>query len=203
MTGVLPLVPMNEHDDRSLLQVHLEEGNRLRRRLPGACDAHVLAAAVVVRETLQQGGKLLICGNGGSAAASQHLAAEFVGALDPAVVRRGLPAVALTADTSILTAVGNDFGLEAVFERQVEALGRAGDTLLAISASGQSENVVRAARRARAARMTVVGLTGAGGGDLAACCDLCIRVPSDQTQQVQEAHLAIGHVLCALVERTV
>ena len=196
------MAAMNEHDDRSLLEAHLEEGDGLRRLLPDACGAQVLAAAMVVRRTLQQGGKLLICGNGGSAAASQHLAAEFVGALDPAVARRGLPAVALTTDTSIITAVGNDFGLEAVFERQVEALGKAGDTLLAISTSGQSENVVRAARRAQAADMAVAGLTGADGGALAACCDVCVRVPSSRTQQVQEAHLAIGHVLCALVERT-
>ena len=192
---------MEDHDDRSLLAAHVEEGIGVRRRLPDACGSEVLAAARAVRRTLQQGGALLICGNGGSAAASQHLAAEFVGALDPAVTRRGLPAVALTTDPSIITAVGNDFGLGAVFERQVEALGRAGDTLLAISTSGQSENVVRAARRARAARMTVVGLTGADGGALAACCDVCIRVPSNRTQQVQEAHLAIAHVVCALVER--
>jgi len=192
---------MDDHDDRSRLAAHFDAGIELRRRLTDACGDEVLAAVRAVRRTLQHGGKLLICGNGGSAAASQHLAAEFVGALDPSVARRGLPAVALTTDTSIVTAVGNDFGLGAVFERQVEALGNAGDVLLAISTSGASENVMRAARRARAARMTVVGLTGAGGDGLAACCDLCIRVPSSQTQQVQEAHLAIGHVVCALVER--
>ena len=192
---------MDDHAGRSLLEAHVEEGIEVRRRLPDACGSEVLAVARAVRRTLQQGGTLLICGNGGSAAASQHLAAEFVGALDPAVARRALPAVALTTDASIITAVGNDFGPEAVFERQVEALGRAGDVLLAISASGQSRNVVRAARRARAARMTVAGLTGADGGALAECCDVCVRVPSTRTQQVQEAHLAIAHVVCALVER--
>lgn len=192
---------MTQRDERALLAAHLDEGSRVRRRMVDACADDILAAVRAIRQALQQNGKLLLCGNGGSAADSQHIAAEFVSGLDPSVARRSLPAVALTTDSSIMTAVGNDFGFADVFERQVEALGRAGDVLLAISTSGRSENVVRAARKARATGMTAVGMTGASGGALAADCDFCIRVPSDQTQHVQEAHIAIGHVLCALVER--
>lgn len=192
---------MTERDDQVLAAAHFDEGIRVRRRIADGCVDDILAAVREIRQTFRKGGKLLLCGNGGSAADSQHLAAEFVSALDPSVARRGLPAVALTTDSSIMTAVGNDFGFARVFERQVEALGRSGDVLLAISTSGNSENVVRAARQARATGMKVVGMTGASGGDLAACSDYCIRIPSNQTQHIQEAHVAVGHVLCALVER--
>ena len=192
---------MTKRDERVLAAAHFDEGIQVRRRIADDCADDILAAVREIRQAFRKNGKLLLCGNGGSAADSQHLAAEFVSALDPTVARRGLPAVALTTDSSIMTAVGNDFGFAHVFERQVETLGRAGDVLLAISTSGNSENVVRASRRARATGMTVVGMTGASGGNLAACCDVCIRVPSDQTQHVQEAHIAIGHILCALVER--
>ncbi len=129
------------------------------------------------------------------------MAAEFVNVLDKAFARPPLAAVALTTDTSFLTAAANDFGFESIFERQVEALGKAGDVLLAITTSGRSANVLRAARRAGELGIAVIGLTGSDGGDLAGVSDPCIVVPAKSTQHIQEAHIVIGHVFCDLVQR--
>ena len=141
---------------------------------------------------------MLLCGNGGSAADAQHIAAEFVGRFR--MERRALPAVCLTTNTSTLTAVSNDYRYEDCFSRQVEAFGAPGDLLVAISTSGRSPNVLQAARLARARRLRVIGLTGAGGGELAELSDAPIIVPSRDTQRIQECHIAIAHVLCELVE---
>lgn len=154
--------------------------------------------AGVMREALASGHKVLFCGNGGSAADSQHLAAEFVGRFQKE--RGALPAIALTVDTSILTAVGNDYGFEQVFARQVEALAQAGDVLVGISTSGNSPDVVNAVEAARARGVYCVGMTAAGGGRLAALCDECIAVPAKVTARAQEMHILIGHILCELVE---
>ena len=162
-------------------------------------DAIVRAASLIVK-TLRSGGKVLLCGNGGSPADCQHMAAEFVSRLTKDFERQGLPAIALTTDTSFLTAYANDCGFGGVFERQVETLGRPGDTLLGISTSGNSTNVIRAVEAARRSGMHTVALTG-GGGHLAQAADVPVSVPSDDTQYVQEAHLAIEHILCGLVER--
>jgi D-sedoheptulose 7-phosphate isomerase len=165
-----------------------------------ACIDEIEAAARILVETLRGGGKLLICGNGGSAADAQHLATEFVSTLTVDHPRPSIPAVALTTDTSLLTAVANDFGVEGMFARQVESLGAEGDALIAISTSGNSANVLRAAETARAGAIRVIALTGEGGGKLAPSADVAIRVPSSVTAHVQEAHLAIEQLLALLVE---
>lgn len=149
---------------------------------------------------LAGGGRILVCGNGGSAADAQHFVAELVGRYERE--RPPLAAVALTTDTSILTAVANDFGYDAVFSRQVTALGRPGDALVAISTSGNSASVVRAAEAARAAQMTVVALTGAGGGRLATTCDALLAVPSRHVARIQEVHELCLHTLAELLEAT-
>jgi D-sedoheptulose 7-phosphate isomerase len=169
-----------------------------RRVLDGGMEA-ILAAAELIVATLQSGGKLLLCGNGGSAADCQHLATEFVSRLSRNFERRALPAIALTTDTSILTAVGNDCGFHLVFRRQVEALARTGDLLIGISTSGGSENVIQAFLAAQAIPVRTVALTG-NSGRLAEIADAAISVPSANLQHVQEMHLAIEHILCDLVE---
>ena len=165
-----------------------------------ACIDEIEAAARILVETLRGGGKLLICGNGGSAADAQHLATEFVSTLTVDHPRPGIPAIALTTDTSLLTAVANDFGVEGMFARQVESLGAEGDALIAISTSGSSANVLKAAETARARAIRVIALTGESGGKLAPSADVVIRVPSSVTAHIQEAHLAIEQLLALLVE---
>jgi len=160
----------------------------------------IARAAAMVAESFQRGGKLLLCGNGGSAADCQHLAAEFVSRLSKDVARPGLPAIALTTDTSYLTAYANDFGFDGVFARQIEALGTAGDVLLAISTSGSSRNVLAAADAARRKAIAVIALVG-DGGPLAGTADIAIQVPSRDTQLIQQVHLAVEHLICQLVEQ--
>jgi len=147
---------------------------------------------------LRNGHKLLFAGNGGSAADAQHWAGELVSRFY--YDRPALPAVALTTDTSILTAIGNDYGYDYVFARQVEALGQQGDIFCAISTSGNSRNVIRAIEAARGKGMVTVGFTGRGGGQMADLCDLCFHVPSTETPRIQEGHEALGHLFCALIE---
>src|SRR6056297_324690 len=144
------------------------------------------------------GSKLLVAGNGGSAADAQHIAAEFVSRFN--FDRPGLPALALTSDTSILTAVGNDYGYDQLFRRQIEANAVAGDVFLGISTSGNSPNVLEALRACKAKGVTSFGLTGASGGRMRELCDYCLCVPSDETPRIQEAHIVIGHTWCAMVE---
>jgi len=165
-----------------------------------ACIEEIEAAAGILVATLRSGGKLLICGNGGSAADAQHLATEFVSTLTVDHPRPSIPAIALTTDTSLLTAVANDFGVEGMFARQVESLGAEGDALIAISTSGNSTNVLKAAETARAGAIRVIALTGESGGKLAPSADVAIRVPSAVTAHIQEAHLAIEQLLALLVE---
>ena len=151
--------------------------------------------------SIRSGGKLLIAGNGGSAGDAQHLAGEFTGRM--LYNRDPLPAIALHADTSALTAIGNDYGFDLVFERQVVALGRAGDVLLALSTSGSSPNVLRALAAARARGLVTLGFTGADGGAMAAETDLLLRAPTSLTPVVQQVYMVAGHILCALVERAI
>jgi D-sedoheptulose 7-phosphate isomerase len=166
-----------------------------------ACLDDILAAAATLVTSFRAGGALLICGNGGSAADAQHLATEFVSTLTLAHPRPAMRAIALTTDSSALTAIANDFGVERMFARQVEALGRVGDVLLAISTSGNSANVLAAAATARARGLRVIALTGASGGALAPDADVAIRVPSTETGHIQECHLAIEQLLALLAER--
>lgn len=178
---------------RSGLDEHLDVFRGLPTLAPLIQQAGSLIAA-----TLSQGGKVLLCGNGGSAADSQHIAAELTGRF--LKDRRPLAAVALSTDTSALTSIANDYGFDEVFSRQVMGLGAKGDCLIAISTSGNSRNVLKAAEAARAAEMRVIGLLGRDGGALRPLCDVSIVVPSGTTARIQEAHIFIGHTLCALVE---
>lgn len=161
-------------------------------------DTPVRAAAELLAASLQGGGKVMFCGNGGSAADSQHLAAELVGRL--VHDRRPLSALALSTDTSALTCIANDYSFDQVFSRQVQALGRPGDSLVAISTSGNSANVIAAVQAAQVIGMQTIGLLGRDGGRLRELCSACIVVPSPTTARIQEAHILIGHTLCGLVE---
>ena len=193
---------MNPDDARKWAHAYLQETSATAARIADECLDAVAGAAALIVQRVRGGGTVLICGNGGSAADSQALAAEFVSTLTTDHRRPAIPAVALTTDTSILTAIGNDFGFEEVFERQVEALGRDGDVLIGISTSGSSADVLRAFDRARAQGLATIALTGEAGGELAGRADVCIRVPSVETSHVQEGHLAIEHTLAFLVERS-
>lgn len=158
----------------------------------------IARAVDVCLASLRAGGKILFAGNGGSAADAQHWAGELVSRFY--YDRPGLPAIALTTDTSILTAIGNDYGYDYTFARQVEALGREGDVLVVISTSGNSPNILRAAQVAKDRGISVIGFTGKSGGKLAPLSDLCFCIPSDETPRIQEGHEFIGHLLCALIE---
>ena len=177
----------------------LRDAGRSLARLERLAARAVAEAAEAVVAALESGGTVYFCGNGGSAADAQHLAAELSGRY--LADRPALAAVSLTTNSSALTAIGNDFGFEQVFARQLEGLGVAGDVLVAISTSGRSPNVVAAIEVAHRQGMTVVGMTGLKGRDFAALCDVALVTPSDSTPRVQEGHIAMGHVLCGLVER--
>jgi D-sedoheptulose 7-phosphate isomerase len=164
------------------------------------CEATAQAADLCIA-ALHAGGKVLLCGNGGSAADAQHWAGELVGRLN--YDRPGLAAVALTTDSSILTAISNDYGYERVFARQVEAIGARGDVLFALSTSGNSPNVLAALEAARAKYIRTVGFTGQGGGKMAALCDICIRIPSPSTPRIQEGHAVLAHAICGMIEAAI
>jgi phosphoheptose isomerase len=185
---------------RARLDAHLEGSRSVQLSASTACADSVVAAARMIADAFAAGGKILICGNGGSAADSQHFAAEFVSQLTKENVRPGLPAIALTTDTSIMTAYANDFGWDGVFERQVRALGRPGDVLVALSTSGNSENVRRAVRAASETGLRTIGLLGEGG-HLTTEVDCPVVVPSRNTQHIQESLLPMEHAICDLVER--
>lgn len=165
-------------------------------------DETVLQRIVAVAEkcvaAFRAGNKLLLAGNGGSAADAQHIAAEIVSRFE--LDRPGLPAIALNTDTSMLTAIGNDYGYEKIFQRQLEANGAKGDIFVGISTSGNSRNVVNALLKAREMGILAVGLSGADGGKMAEACDICIHIPSASTPRIQEAHITVGHIICAMVE---
>ena len=160
--------------------------------------ARVIEAAYLIIGSIKMGGKLLVLGNGGSAADAQHIAAELVNRLTGD--RPPIAAIALTTDTSILTSIGNDSSFDEVFARQLRALGRAGDVVLAISTSGNSPNVVRAVSAAQELRMSTIGMTGRSGGKLASMVDVALNVEAESTQRIQETHITIGHILCELIE---
>ena len=189
---------------RNLLQdrvhTHLQESADLKRQVVQHCLPAILSAADLIVETFQNGGKVLLCGNGGSAADCQHMAAEFVSRLTKEFDRPGLPAIALTTDTSFLTAFANDLGFDGIFERQLRALGKPGDLLIGISTSGNSANVLRAVNAARELEIKTIGLMGEGGA-LEKQVDCAIAVPSRNTQYIQETLLSIEHILCDLTEQ--
>jgi D-sedoheptulose 7-phosphate isomerase len=178
------------------LEQHREMMNNL-----ASCNEAIESAVTLLVNTLQQGGKILLCGNGGSAADCQHIAAEFVVRYEKK--RKALAAIALTTDTSILTAHSNDYEFDTVFSRQLEALGNKQDCLIAISTSGNSKNVLEAVAAARAKGMTSIALTGASGGMLCSQATLSVLVPSRITARIQEAHILIAHYWCGAVEEIV
>jgi D-sedoheptulose 7-phosphate isomerase len=193
----IALVSEDAEPGEAQVRAALLEGVALRQEMT-AQSAAIARAGALIAEALRAGGKLLLCGNGGSAADAQHIAAELTGRFQ--LNRPALAAIALTTDTSALTAIANDFGYDVIFSRQVEALGRKGDVLLAISTSGNSPNVVLAADKARAQGMAVIGMTGPSGGKLADRADINLASPGRTTDRIQELHITVGHILCALVE---
>ena len=174
-----------------IIHEHAEEGARLRTRVLAECAPTLDSACRRMAQSLADGGKILVCGNGGSAADAQHMTGELLGRF--LMERPSLPAVALSVDTSTLTAVGNDYGFDDVF-------GRPGDVLVAFSTSGNSANVVKAIEAAREARMAVIGLTGKGGGRMASMCDYLFDVPHSHTPLIQEMHEAVMHLMCQLID---
>ena len=182
----------------SVIEISLSQHISVFESLMASSSDTIAECADVISETFRNDKKLLLCGNGGSAADAQHIAAEFVGRYE--TERRSLPAIALTTDTSALTALANDYSFDKVFARQIEALAQEGDCLIAISTSGDSPNVIAAVMEARRKGCTVIGMTGAKGKKLASLCHRCILVPSERTARIQEAHIAIAHIWCEIVE---
>ena len=185
--------------DADTVRATMEEAAELHRRTAAECAEVVARAAALVRETLASGHHVLVFGNGGSAADAQHFAAELVGRF--LKERRGAPVIALTADSAVLTSVGNDYGYGAVFARQVDALGRPGDLALGITTSGASHNVNVALQQARAGGLSTIGLTGRDGGDTARLVDVHVNVPHSDTARIQEVQRTMLHVICQLVEQ--
>jgi D-sedoheptulose 7-phosphate isomerase len=185
---------MNDHIS-TIVAASLE----VKRRYFAEHAQEVQRAATVIADCFREGGKLLLCGNGGSAADAQHIAGEFINRFLPQN-RRALPAIALSTDGGVLTCIANDTGFENIFARQVEALGARGDVCLVITTSGNSQNIINAIEQARAKEMKVIGLLGRDGGSCAALCDLALVVESEDTQRIQETHNLIGHIICEVVE---
>jgi D-sedoheptulose 7-phosphate isomerase len=188
-------------DGGGIVSVSLRQHLDVFQEVMGSLSDTIAECGKVISEAVRSGNKILVCGNGGSAADAQHIAAEFTGRYE--TERKALPAVALTTDTSALTAISNDYGFERVFARQVEALAVRGDCLIAISTSGNSPNVIAAVMEARKQGCRVVGLTGAKGKKLASLSDACVLVPSERTARIQEVHITIGHIWCEMVDEMV
>ena len=184
---------------REVVIKELEESASIKRMMAQSLADTIVDAVQMILKAYQAGGKVLLIGNGGSAADAQHIAAELVGRFKSEGV--SLPAIALTTDTSILTALANDYGYDTIFSRQVEVLANNKDVLIAITTSGTSPNILKAVEMAHSKGVTVIGLTGAKGIKLKDTADLTIMVPSDDTPRIQEAHITIGHIICHLVEK--
>jgi len=176
------------------LQSHLETINKVI----GTMEDNIEIASKIVVDALKNGNKILLCGNGGSAADAQHIAAELTGRYK--TERRGLPGIALTTDTSALTAIGNDYGYDRVFDRQTQALANSGDVIIGISTSGNSANVISALKLGQELGCKTIGLTGRTGGSMNEVCDINLVVPSDNTPRIQEMHILIGHTICQIID---
>ncbi len=187
-------------DKEKFISDSLKESSEVKLKIEADCKAEILVAAQSIVDSYKNGKKILLCGNGGSAADCQHIAAEFMIRLSHHLNRPAIPAIALTTDTSFLTAGGNDIGFENVFARGVEGLGNEGDVLIALSTSGNSGNIIKAVEKARYNKMFVIGFLGGSGGKLKDLVDLPIVIPSVSTQRIQEGHITIAHILCELVE---
>ena len=186
---------------QAFIQDELNASADTKKRIFEQCTDRIIKAVDIIIGALNQKRKILLCGNGGSAADSQHLATEFVIRMTPGITRPGIPAIALTTDSSMLTAGANDLGYDNVFARAVEALGSPGDVLIGISTSGKSASVNNAFTVARTKGIATIGFLGKDGGTSKDLVDLAIIVPSDDTQRIQEGHITIGHIICGLVER--
>ncbi len=186
--------------DRDLITRSLIASAELKKKMIDACSDDIVKSAELIASCFSKGNKLLLCGNGGSAADAQHIAAEFVIRLSREKIRPALPAIALTTDTSYLTAGANDLGYENVFSRAVEALGRENDILIAISTSGNSPNIINAVQLANDRKLLTLGLLGAHGGKILSLCNHSVVVPSDDTQRIQEGQITAAHIICQLVE---
>lgn len=187
-------------DKKKFIADSLKESSEVKIKVLNQCSKEILSAVNLLSKTFSKGNKLLLCGNGGSAADCQHIATELVVRLNHKLKRPALPAIALTTDTSNLTAGGNDIGFENVFARSVEALGNNGDILLVISTSGNSFNVIKAVQKAKLKKMKSIGFLGGNGGKLKSLVDLPIIVPSSNVQRIQESHITIAHIICELAE---
>ncbi|MDI6766706.1 MAG: D-sedoheptulose 7-phosphate isomerase [Bacteroidota bacterium] len=192
----LPLKLLNR---QKYIQDQLNESAEMKKKIFDSCTDDILKAVDTLMKAFNEKKKVLICGNGGSAADAQHIATELVIRMNKAN-RPPLPAIALTTDSSMLTAGGNDIGFENVFARQIEALGNNGDVLIAISTSGKSENVNRAINEAKKQGMTVVGFLGKDGGSSKGIVDIPIIIPSNDTQRIQEGHITVAHIICGILE---
>lgn len=181
------------------IKKELLESAEIKRRTAETLSEPIAKAVEVIIEAFQKGGKLILAGNGGSAADAQHIATEFM--VRYKLERRSLGALALTTDTSALTAIGNDYSFEDLFSRQLEGLGNKGDVFIAITTSGKSPNILKAVRVAKAKGIYTIGFTGKGGGLLKDLVDLAITIPSDSTERIQESHITIGHIISNLVEK--
>jgi D-sedoheptulose 7-phosphate isomerase len=185
----------------SLIEKELQESIDLKNQVREKLSEEILEVAHVLAECIRDGGKLLLCGNGGSAADAQHFAGELVVRLSSDYTRSALPAITLSDNNYVLTACANDFGFEQVFSRQIEALGKPEDVLLCISTSGNSPNLIKAVEKAKEKRMKTVGLLGKDGGEMAKSVDFSLVVPSQKTQRIQEVHITICHILTSLIEK--
>lgn len=188
---------------QSFIQDSLKESSETKLKILQNCVPEISKAIDLIINALNQKKKILLCGNGGSAADAQHLATEFVIRLNPKIKRHALPAIALTTDSSLLTAGANDIGYDNVFSRSVEALGNSGDVLIGISTSGKSESVNNAFKKAREKGLVTIGFLGKDGGDAINLVDLAIVVPSNDTQRIQEGHITIGHIIFQSVEQEI
>lgn len=196
--------PLSVPDENTLLghaRDHLLKSAETKRQYAESSAGDLVKVGKQIAECFKAGGKLMLCGNGGSAADCQHIAAEFTSILTQTFDRRALPALSLTVDSSFLTARGNDYGFDSVFARQVEALGKSGDLLMGSSTSGNSKNVLLAFETARRMGIKTVGMSGRSGGKMVEAADLVLRVPADTTAHIQECHIAMGHIIVAVVEK--
>lgn len=193
---------MNEKSKQvSIVRSQIEESITLKEKVKLELSEKILRVVEILVDCLKKGGKILLCGNGGSAADAQHLAAELIVRLRANSRNFPLPAIALNTDTSILTACANDFGFDNIFSRQIQALGKKGDCLLAISTSGNSKNVIQAVKKAKKMKLKVIGFLGKDGGILAGLVDYPLIIPSHNIPRIQEVHITIGHIILELVEK--
>jgi len=187
-------------DKKKFITESLTQSSETKLKIIEECSEDILSASELLIDTFRKGNKLLLCGNGGSAADCQHIAAELVIRLSHKIKRPALPAISLTTDTSYLTAGGNDIGFENVFARGVEGLGNIGDALIAISTSGNSENIIKAVQMAKSKVMKTIGFLGGNGGKLKSLVDHSIIIPSSNVQRIQEGHITVAHIICEIIE---